>query len=164
MRLRQVLALSLLLGVGLLNSLRTLQQSIRQNSNLLASTHVAPLDQALRPVLPSLPDTVGFLGDPRLTNSMYARAGLATLYCVAPRIVHTIGAARPSPFVDVPMDAPPANPTIPDVVIAYSQDVATFDPVIAELDLVVIRQLDPYTLLLCRRAVVDSPACPFARF
>ena len=164
-RYRHLLALGLLLGFALFNSLRTLQQTVVANTNVLASEHVAPLEQALQPIRATLPltATVGFLGDPSLTSSMYTRLFYASQYSLAPRVVRMVGATPPDLFNQVSIDVDPVSRNIPAVVIAYAPDAAQMRLAASPLGLTLIQQLDAKTALFCRTDLVGSSACPFGR-
>ena len=163
-RNRNRIGISVLIGFILLNSLRTLQQILLFNPNIVVSEHVAPLEAALDPLDEQLPDDtiIGYLGDPHMSAGEYTRLYYAMHYSLAPHIVRMVGPTPPDLYAQTTDAELAIVEQTPAIVVVYDAD-STLHHITNQLGLTKVEQLNTTTAVFCRNDTLESVACPFSR-
>jgi hypothetical protein len=140
-----------LVGLLLLNSLRTLQQSVTRNPNELASIEVQPAAQKAQRLKPWLPTRgyIGYVSDNR-DPSGYFRQYYATQYALAPLMFVTLG-DLPQGLPFTPAIQPAQQILTGGLVIGNFQDPTHLQTIMQALDLEEVARAGPTLVLLRQR-------------
>ena len=160
---RLKIGIMILFGFLIVTSIRTLNQTLRFNPNVIASQHVAPLESALEPLDEQLPEDeiIGYLGDPQLPAGEYTRLYYAMQYGLAPHVVRMIGPI-PSDLYNQTSDAELAVlEHMPPIVLVYNPNQPRLQTIVQRLGLIEIQPLNGSVSLFCRADAVNTSDCPF---